>query len=132
VREFQAGLARGKVPEESVLGGVLALGGSLLLSLPGLITDVIGLVLQFPPARRLIARPLGRVLARKVREGGVTVVGFGRAPPTRVDPGRIIDVDAVPVPVPLAPPRSPVSQAGGHAGGGDRPADAGDGFTTID
>lgn len=54
-------LARGEMPEQEMLEGMLiALGGGLLL-LPGFISDAIGLLCLLPFTRRLILR---RVLAR--------------------------------------------------------------------
>ncbi len=54
-------LARGELPEREVLQGlVMAIGGGLLL-LPGLISDVVGLLILFPPTRKLL---LGRVQRR--------------------------------------------------------------------
>ncbi len=54
-------LARGEMPEQEMLEGMLiALGGGLLL-LPGFISDVIGLLCLLPFTRRLMLR---RFLAR--------------------------------------------------------------------
>lgn len=54
-------LARGEMPEQEMLEGMLiAIGGGLLL-LPGFISDAIGLLCLLPLTRRLIVR---RLLAR--------------------------------------------------------------------
>ncbi|MBF7729639.1 FxsA family protein [Pseudomonas sp. N040] len=54
-------LARGEMPEQEMLEGMLiALGGGLLL-LPGFISDAVGLLCLLPFTRHLIVR---RVLAR--------------------------------------------------------------------
>ena len=53
-------LSRGELPEQEMLEGLLiAFGGGLLL-FPGVISDVFGLVLLFPPTRRLLVGRLRR------------------------------------------------------------------------
>ncbi|MBM7061641.1 membrane protein FxsA [Pseudomonas sp. UL073] len=53
-------LARGELPEQEMLEGLLiAVGGGLLL-LPGFISDVIGLLCLLPPVRRLLVAKLRR------------------------------------------------------------------------
>lgn len=96
---WRRALAEHRVPEEGILSGALVLAGGVLLVSPGVITDVIGLLLLFPPSRRVAAAALRRYLARQVRAGRVRVVTFGgspRAPRSAVD-------DAVDV----TPPRNP-------------------------
>lgn len=81
LRESQRLLSQGQVPEEGVLGAVLVLVGGVLLVAPGVITDVVGLLLLIPPTRRLVAKGLRRWLDRGVRNGSVrfSSVGFGAA-----------------------------------------------------
>lgn len=58
-------LARGELPEQEMLEGLMiAVGGGLLL-LPGFISDLFGLVCIIPFTRRLIIR---RVLQRTARQ----------------------------------------------------------------
>lgn len=53
-------LSRGELPEQEMLEGLLiAFGGGLLL-FPGVISDVLGLLLLFPPTRRLLVGRLRR------------------------------------------------------------------------
>ncbi|PTU76221.1 FxsA family protein [Pseudomonas mangrovi] len=53
-------LSRGELPEQEMLEGLLiAFGGGLLL-FPGVISDVFGLLLLFPPTRRLLVGRLRR------------------------------------------------------------------------
>ncbi|MBT8768786.1 FxsA family protein [Metapseudomonas boanensis] len=62
-------LARGEVPEQEMLEGLLiAVGGGLLL-LPGFISDIIGLLCLIPFTRRLFIRRLRqRVEAQAMRQ----------------------------------------------------------------
>lgn len=58
-------LARGEMPDQEVLQGVMmAVGGGLLL-LPGFITDVIGVLCLFPGTRRLL---IGRMRRRAAEQ----------------------------------------------------------------
>lgn len=97
---WRRALREGRVPDEGVLSGALVLVGGVLLVSPGVLTDVVGLALLFPPTRRLVAAAVRRYLARKVREGQVRVVTFGREPWGRGGPTD----DAVDVTPPRARP----------------------------
>ncbi|QQR42864.1 FxsA family protein [Myxococcus xanthus] len=77
LRHWRESMARGQVPEEGILSGVLVLAGGVLLVIPGIITDVVGLLLLLPPVRRLISARVRRTLERKVREGSMHVTTFG-------------------------------------------------------
>jgi UPF0716 protein FxsA len=94
---WQRALREGRVPDEGILSGALVLAGGVLLVSPGVLTDVVGLALLFPPSRRLAAAGLRRYLARKVRSGQVRVVTFGGPPP----PGGRASDDVVDVTPPL-------------------------------
>lgn len=63
LRDWQRALAEGRLPDEGVLSGALVLAGGLLLVTPGVITDALGLVLLFPPTRRLAAAAAPRMAA---------------------------------------------------------------------
>ena len=101
IRQWQAASAQGQVPEEGVLGGVLILFGALLLILPGILSDVLGLLLVIPALRRQVIATLGTHLARKMTRGEVRVYGpdVGKtrpSTPTSVGrasyrPGEVID-----------------------------------------
>lgn len=47
-------LARGEIPAEEILGGMMVLVGGALMITPGIITDAVGLLLMVPPARSLL------------------------------------------------------------------------------
>lgn len=80
LRRWQESVARGQVPQEGLLGGVLVLAGGVLLVIPGVLTDVVGLVLLFPPTRRLIAGLVRRRLERGMAEGTVRITTFQSGP----------------------------------------------------
>jgi UPF0716 protein FxsA len=54
MQRAQASLTDGKTPVDSVVDGTFVLFAGLLLISPGLITDLLGLLLLIPPVRRLI------------------------------------------------------------------------------
>lgn len=84
MRRWQTSLAEGRVPEEGVVHGAIVLVGGVLLVTPGVLTDIVGLLLLIPPTRRWIAYAVKMRLAKRFRESGVHVVGFRASEP---DPG---------------------------------------------
>jgi UPF0716 protein FxsA len=73
MRSWQAASAQGRLPEEGIMSGALVLAGGLLLIIPGVITDVVGLFLLIPPTRRWVAGRLRRALERRMQAGTVRV-----------------------------------------------------------
>ncbi|WP_031486132.1 FxsA family membrane protein [Streptomyces bicolor] len=68
-RAFQAlneALQRGGTPERGGGNGLMMLGG-LLIMLPGLISDAVGLVLLIPPVQKALSRHAERTFERKLR-----------------------------------------------------------------
>lgn len=80
LRRWQESLARGEMPEEGLLSGVLVLVGGVLLVTPGVLTDVAGVLLLLPPTRRLVAARVRRWLERRVVSGQVRVTSFYTGP----------------------------------------------------
>jgi UPF0716 protein FxsA len=95
LRKWQAAIAEGRVPEEGVLGGLLVLVGGVLLVTPGVLTDVAGLLLLFPPTRRLVAAQLKKSVEKKIRSGAIHVVTMRVGDPIDGRPvaGSVIDVE---------------------------------------
>ena len=61
-RSARLRLARGELPAEEILGGMMVLVGGALMITPGIITDGVGLVLMLPPGQesaRLLLVPEG-------------------------------------------------------------------------
>ncbi len=78
---IQARLAQGTMPTNELIdGGLIMFAGALMLT-PGFVTDVVALLLLFPPTRAMVRS----VLRRRFR-GRVQVFGSGPAGPS--SPGR--------------------------------------------
>ncbi|MGI5863196.1 MAG: FxsA family protein [Myxococcales bacterium] len=65
VRSWRDALAQGRAPESSVVEGLLALLGAALLVVPGVISDVAGVVLLVPPTRKIVAGRLQKRVASR-------------------------------------------------------------------
>lgn len=99
LRAWQDSVHNGRMPEGGVINGALVLLGCALLISPGVITDVFGLFLLFPPTRTLAARAVSHWLSRTIQRGALRVVTTSN---TRIDPfdsrdPTVIDVTGVPV-----------------------------------
>lgn len=66
LRSFRQAALEHRMPEEGVLSGVLVLLGAALLLFPGVISDVVGLVLLVPATRRPVAAFLRRRIERRI------------------------------------------------------------------
>ena len=77
-------LARGELPEREMLQGLMmAIGGGLLL-LPGFISDVLALIVLFPPTRNFLFRQInGRMEAQMRRQRAFADDLQARANPQR-------------------------------------------------
>lgn len=74
-------MATGRPPDDHVVeGGLVALGG-LLLALPGLLSDVLGLLLMFGPLRRFLVPWLKAAAAGAAARGSLRVSFPGRSAP---------------------------------------------------
>jgi UPF0716 protein FxsA len=77
MRNWQAAMAQGRLPEDGILSGALVLVGGVLLIAPGVITDGVGFLLLIPPTRRWIAARLRRALERRMEAGTLRVTSYG-------------------------------------------------------
>lgn len=101
VRAFQESMARGVMPRDGVLSGVLLLLGGALLITPGVLTDALGLLLLIPFTRRWLAAQIAARMQRAIEHGTLRVVHTGFDP--RVGPrprpfDDVIDTEGEPVP----------------------------------
>lgn len=72
-RSLTAGVREGRPVSDEIASGGLVLLGGLALIVPGLLTDVVGLLLLLPPTRRLAVRALERWSRARMRRMGVDV-----------------------------------------------------------
>jgi UPF0716 protein FxsA len=91
-------LQRGGAPSDSSNGGgngLMMLGG-LLLMLPGLISDAVGLLLLVPPVQKAVSRYAERTVERKLREAVPGTLGdaFQQARMHRPD-GNVVQGEVV-------------------------------------
>jgi UPF0716 protein FxsA len=101
---LRAEMGAGRLPVTHMLDGALVLVAGLMLITPGVITDVVGLLLLFPPTRALARRLFAARLRRMVQTGSARVVTFDlgatRAPdadrPAPRGPGRDVSDMAEP------------------------------------
>jgi UPF0716 protein FxsA len=103
LRSWQGSLARGEIPKEGVISSVLVLVGGVLLVTPGVVTDVMGLVLLLPWTRRSVANVIRRRLEQRLGAHAVVgdpsmLVDLGDAVGMGGPRGAVIDVDVVEVP----------------------------------
>lgn len=108
LRKFQETVAQqqqGITPETERSGGnAFLFVAGLLLILPGLVSDLFGLVLLLPPVRTALARRAERSLERRTAAAGPSTFGGAfqqarmRAPDGKVVPGEVVRDDQPPRP----------------------------------
>ena len=77
----KADIEAGKTPQNTIVDGLLIFLAGVLLILPGLITDAVGLLLLLPPFRRIVTGSAGRYLEKNRaagQPGGGTTIFFTR------------------------------------------------------
>ncbi|MFB7509890.1 FxsA family membrane protein [Streptomyces broussonetiae] len=111
-RAFQSlneALQRGGSPERGGGNGLMMLGG-LLLMIPGLVSDVAGLLLLLPPVQKSVSRYAENALDKRLRAAGPGSLGDAfqqariRRPDGKVVQGEVIREDARPEPGEQWPP----------------------------
>ncbi|MFB8775545.1 FxsA family membrane protein [Streptomyces broussonetiae] len=88
-------LQRGTAPSRGGGNGLLMLGG-LLLMMPGLISDAVGLVLLIPPVQKALSRRAERTLERRLRTARPGTLGdaFQQARMHRPD-GKVVQGEVI-------------------------------------
>jgi len=71
LRQIQSSLARGQLPAEELIDGVLIFAGGILLVTPGVLTDLCALILLLPYTRMHFKRWLRRRFDRMIASGNV-------------------------------------------------------------
>ena len=75
--QFQRELAQGRLPGRAMLDGAAVLLGGAFLLTPGVLTDLTGMALLFPPTRRWLQQRALRHWERKITDGTIRVVAMG-------------------------------------------------------
>ncbi|MGE7600905.1 FxsA family protein [Peribacillus sp. NPDC097675] len=73
-RKAQGQLRHGIMPGNEIIDGICIFIGSALLLSPGLISDVLGLILVFPPTRNLLKPIVIRFMMNRMNKGKVTII----------------------------------------------------------
>lgn len=68
-------LAEGRSPAGPIVDGALILVAAVLLAVPGVLTDLVGVLLLAPAGRRLVTGFVKRRFERAVRRGRVVIAG---------------------------------------------------------
>lgn len=74
-------LGQGRVPQTAMMDSLMLFFAGVLLILPGLITDAVGILLLIPLTRHLLMNGLGHYMARAANQVNQTGQGGG---PTRI------------------------------------------------
>ncbi|RKT54953.1 FxsA family protein [Saccharothrix australiensis] len=90
---FSEALRSRRAPHQEIADGVLIAAAGFLIVVPGFLSDVAGLLLLFPPTRRLLSRRLARRSEQREREMAMNL-RHGRPP---MAGGVVIDGDVVDV-----------------------------------
>jgi UPF0716 protein FxsA len=93
LRRIQLALGRGEIPSREVADGALILMAGALMIAPGFISDVVALLLLFPPTRAVIRPVVVRSLAKRGR-ARVTVMGTRGPPPRGPGADDVWDVES--------------------------------------
>lgn len=65
-RRMQEEIKASRIPQDSIIDGVLVVVGSLLLISPGVLTDVTGVIFMFPPTRYLVRQGVKRWISKYI------------------------------------------------------------------
>src|SRR4051794_24306747 len=64
LNRIRSEMQAGRMPADAVIDGFLVLLAGILFVLPGVLTDVVGIALLFPPSRQLIKRGVRAWISR--------------------------------------------------------------------
>jgi UPF0716 protein FxsA len=91
-RDWRLAATSGRLPELDALDPMLVLAGGVLLMLPGLLTDAVGLLLLVPAVRRRVAHVLRPWVARR-SAAFMGSLGAGRAEPGATRGASVVDTE---------------------------------------
>ncbi|QAA23010.1 FxsA family protein [Sporolactobacillus terrae] len=78
IQKFRQDFEQRRVPSEPLIDGAGLLIGGLLLMLPGLISDLAGIILLIPAVRVVLVRRTSRWIRERMRSGEFTFHFFRR------------------------------------------------------
>jgi UPF0716 protein FxsA len=84
VAQLKGAVVQGRLPGRELLNAALVVIGGSMLVTPGVVTDVVGILLLLPPTRALVAVGVGAWLKRRIH---VQVGGFEAGWPGQGFPG---------------------------------------------
>jgi UPF0716 protein FxsA len=76
--KIQEQLAQGLFPADKMVDGLMVFGAGVVLVTPGLITDILGLLILFPPTRRPIRKWIAKRLGAMATHRETHIYGFTR------------------------------------------------------
>lgn len=93
--------ARGEMPTQELLDGLMILVAAVVLVTPGVMTDAVGFALLIPPIRTLLRRKVAAYFKKRMvimAPGGEFTPGSAAGPFKHATSDDIIDVDARVIP----------------------------------
>ncbi|MGG3478825.1 FxsA family protein [Peribacillus frigoritolerans] len=73
-KKAQDQIRYGMMPGNEIIDGICIFIGAALLLSPGLISDIMGLILVFPPTRNLLKPIVIRFIMNRMNKGKVTII----------------------------------------------------------
>ncbi|MCM3166573.1 FxsA family protein [Peribacillus frigoritolerans] len=73
-KKAQEQIRYGMMPGNEIINGICIFIGAALLLSPGLISDIMGLILVFPPTRNLLKPIVIRFIMNRMNKGKVTII----------------------------------------------------------
>lgn len=73
-KKAQEQIRYGMMPGNEIIDGICIFIGAALLLSPGLLSDIMGLILVFPPTRNLLKPFVIRFIMNRMNKGKVTVI----------------------------------------------------------
>ena len=92
--EIAARLDRDEGLDDRCIGGLLMMAAGMLLLLPGLLSDILGLVLLMRPTRRFLTAAIRRHFRGPVASGSATLVSFPGASHEADEDESLDEIDA--------------------------------------
>ncbi|MEW5550404.1 FxsA family protein [Peribacillus frigoritolerans] len=73
-KKAQEQIRYGMMPGNEIIDGICIFIGAALLLSPGLISDIMGLIVVFPPTRNLLKPIVIRFIMNRMNKGKVTII----------------------------------------------------------